>query len=77
MEAQISGLPCILSKNIPKEVNLNLNDVYFLQLVYEDWIKLSLNHRFKKKEIEIRSFKSSKYDINETAKHLEKIYENM
>lgn len=77
MEAQISGLPCILSKNVPKEVNLNLNDVYFLQLVYEDWIQLLLNHRFKKKEIDIRSLKSSKYDINETAKHLEKIYENM
>lgn len=77
IEAQASGLPCAISTNISKEVDLGSNLVEFLSLAEQDlWIQ---------KLIQIATSRSSRkivtdivveqgYDIRETAGNIEDFY---
>ena len=65
IEAQASGLPCILSDNISKETKIAEN-VYFLNLEHpvEEWAKTILSfERFERKQT-FNDMMKSGYDIN-------------
>lgn len=73
IEAQISGLSCILSNNITKEVSLT-NDMKFLPLNVEVWKNQIIQTELSRKKIDETNFKD--YDITKEVKKLENIYEN-
>jgi len=73
VEAQVSGLKCLLSSNITDEVNIN-GDVKFIELDIEKWKSNILKMNIERNKADLLSFKS--YDIKYEAKVLEKIYES-
>ncbi len=78
IEAQASGVNCILSNNISKESDLQLGIVKFLSLDnIEDWInqilKMGKIERLDKQTI-INKIKDLKFDIQSVIKELEKLY---
>lgn len=78
IEAQTSGLNCILSEKIPKEVKINEN-VFFLDInSEEEWknkiIEMSNNYD---RNININKIKEAGYDIKTEAIKLEKMYINL
>lgn len=73
VEAQYSCLPCVVSENVTKEVDVSLN-IEYLQMHKSLWIKYLL----ETSENKIRKMKlpqSEKYDINVTVRILRNIYE--
>ena len=73
LEAQYSGLPCVVSEVVPREVDVSSNIVY-LQMQKNLWIE-SL---FEMSENKIRKMElpqSDKYDINVTIGILRVLYE--
>lgn len=71
VEAQVSGLPCIVSNGVPKEVVIDERLVQFLAFDKMKWIEsikqsLSIKHHQNNDYIN--------YDIQTTCKVLEKIY---
>lgn len=75
IEAQINGVPCVLSKNITTEVKIS-EDVKFLSL-YESvslWGNEILSFKNKDRAKTTYTKAASKYDIKESAAQLEKIY---
>jgi glycosyltransferase involved in cell wall biosynthesis len=77
IEAQGSGLPCIITDNISKEVDLGGNLIKFIPLKNKrEWIQ-SINNvaskRLNRKSI-TNSLSKQGYDIRETAGNLEKFY---
>ena len=77
LEAQINGLKCIASDQVPVEVNLN-NQTKFLSLVdpLENWAKeiLSISVYDREKMSGDSYNKSAEYDIDKCVKKLEKDY---
>ncbi len=81
LEAQISGLPCIVSDVVTKEVNLGNIMWQSLHTNYSDWSDLVLNikpniqkrEKFYEENIKL----INKYQIKENVKELEKIYFNI
>ena len=74
IEAQVSGLRCILSSNITKEVNVD-NDVVFLELDQDRWAKEIIISEFHRKTIDTLRFKE--YDIRYEVRELENIYDEL
>ncbi|WP_044914569.1 glycosyltransferase [Butyrivibrio sp. WCE2006] len=77
LEAQINGLKCIASDQVPREVNLN-GQTKFLSLTdsLENWINeiLSIND-YDREKMSINSYnKSAEYDIDKCVKRLENDY---
>lgn len=74
IEAQANGLKCYASDNIPKEVNIT-ESVKFISLNNnaEEWANEILNGKFER-TVNIEKIKASGYDINESAKKLQKYY---
>jgi len=73
IEAQYNDIPCLISKNISKEVELEENNLQQLPLEEKIWCKKIEEIR---KEPKIRKVVTSKkFDIEENIKVLEKIYE--
>lgn len=73
VEAQYSGLPCVVSKNVTKEVDVSLN-IEYLQMHKSLWIKYLLEtseNKIRKMELP----QSEKYDINVTVGILRNFYE--
>ena len=79
IEAQVSGLPCIFSDSITKEVNLNVNSNMYISLKAStrEWIEgiklLSASSCRKSSEY----IKSSGYDIDFEAERLKREYIKM
>lgn len=74
IEAQVSGLPCILSEAVSKEVKISDN-VNFIKLNIEDWISKIEEYTNKyKRGTNIESITKLGYNIKEEAKRLEKKY---
>lgn len=71
VEAQVSGVACIVSKGVPKEVVVDKELIQFVELDKNEWVKrIKCVHSIKHNE-----FKDyMKYDIQTTCKQLEKIY---
>ena len=72
LEAQASGLPVIVSENVPLEVNIT-NEVKFLSLNSEPeiWADMILTFRSLKRNNTINNFD---YDIKENATRLQRKY---
>lgn len=74
IEAQISGLPCLISNKVPKEVKIT-NNVEFFN-INDDSEKIAncalnlINHNNSRKNIEIKE----NYDINYLSTKLQEIY---
>ncbi len=77
VEAECSGLPCILSTNITKEVALT-NKVKFLDLDenIENWCQTILKLKDNPRMDCSNDIKKSGYDVHEVALNLQKFYEN-
>lgn len=74
IEAQCNGLPIIASNSISKECNIT-NTICFQSLDNkEEWIKLILELKNKKRYYNEPKILNSGYDIKETVKKLENIY---
>ena len=72
IEAQISGLKCLASKNVPLEAKITDN-VKFLSLTKKEW-KLAIEKgNTKRKKAEINE-KCSEYDIKNISKQIQNFY---
>lgn len=78
IEAQVSGLKCIASKNVPIESKITENVEYYdLDKGALFWAKKICLLDFKKRKNQIDSAKKSGYDIKIERKILEDFYEKM
>lgn len=77
IEAQASGLPCVISDRISEEVILckDLLDVMSLDSSIEDWSIKIIAAGKKHRTITTDVIKENGYDIKETSKWLEEFYE--
>ena len=74
IEAQATGLPCVISENITKEANITgLVDYLSLTESAETWAKLSVSRANKSRMDTADLFRVKNYDIKETAKEFERI----
>ncbi|MBS4197564.1 glycosyltransferase family 1 protein [Lederbergia citri] len=77
IEAQGSGLPCIISDRISKEVDIGLNLIEYAPLEnIESWIE-KINNALSKKMLRIQNsdfFTEKGFDIRTTAKKIENFY---
>ena len=81
VEAQAAGVPCIISKNIPKEVDLGLDIVEALGLEEDKnkWIEAIISSSDKNKikfEIRKENIINNGYDLFNNIKIMSQIYEN-
>ena len=77
IEAQGSGLPCIISDTISTEVDLGLNLIEFLSLEnFGEWIKrlISLSEEKIIRTSNLETFVQQGYSIKETATDLKEYY---
>jgi|SRR5690554_3601726 len=82
IEAQISGLPCLVSNNITNEVNLtNLVQFMNLDLGVNAWVDYIINMKTIKREETsknaVRKIIDQGYSIKDNSIELKKIYENL
>lgn len=80
IEAQASGVPCIVSDNITLEADIGLNLIHFINLdqSVESWGKLILDmkgKKFENKEKIVQAIKEKGYDSQDNIDKLIKIYE--
>ena len=75
IEAQANGLKCYVSDTVPKDVNVS-REVEFLSLSLtpEEWAKKVVNSN-NNRIVNMDFLKDSSYDINNTVKQLELIYQ--
>lgn len=78
IEAQASGLKCIISNNITREVNIS-KDIDYLNIINkEEWIsfiiKYAESYKGRKNISNVKLIKDAGYDIETSIKELEKIY---
>ena len=72
IEAQASGIKCLLSDRASKDVNIT-NECIFLPLEIDKWINACKNEKYDRKDTgEI--IKKMGFDVNSTAKWLEDFY---
>ncbi len=75
VEAQCSGLPCIMSNLITKEVALSENvDFLSLEDSVEKWISSILKYKNHIRRDESITIKNCGYDIDDIAKKMEQFY---
>ena len=77
VEAQATGLRCVLSDNITKEVDCGNSEFISLKEKAEIWCKEILSTDVKNSKHDISSFLNTQYSINIQSKILEKEYFNM
>ena len=78
IEAQVSGLPCIASSNIPNQVKLTDN-VFFVDLNKsdEEWVKTIDSGLDLKRESKLKILKNSDYNIYSQVEKLRSKYINL
>lgn len=72
IEAQISGLKCVVSNNVPTESKI-INSTVFLELNKNKWIEKIENINIKRTE-NVLNAHSRQYDIKEVVKLLKQFY---
>lgn len=78
IEAQASGLPCIFSDNITKEVALTQNTVFLsLKESPEIWADYILKYMNTKRSSNRKLLETAGYDINQTVQKIESLYMNI
>lgn len=76
IEAQCSGLPCIVSENIPKEAFLT-DDIHVISLTtpIEQWVNKILKYSCNYKRLDIsRTVAEAGFDIKNNAKKIQQFY---
>ena len=75
IEAQASGLPCIFSETITKEVGLT-DKIEFLSLNEspKKWAEHALMYMGSERKSEVNKLRKAGYDIQQTADTLSKLY---
>ena len=78
IEAQASGLPCIFSENITKEVDVS-HKSQFLSLAadIDDWVTAILSHKNQGRHSGKQLLKDAGYDIMQTTEDLSQFYLNL
>jgi len=75
IEAQASGVPCVFSDEITKEVDVSNTSIFLsLSRPVEEWAETVLSFKGKNRLNNIDLLKKAKYDIAETANIVEKLY---
>ena len=77
IEAQSTGLPCVISDCIPKEVDIGAGLVTRLNINNDSvWAKTLLNQKLvrKNRKSQLAEVKKSGYDIKNNAKKLQRFY---
>lgn len=77
VEAQGSGLPCLVSKEITTEVDLGDDLVDFLAISHIDpWVKkiIQLIEKQEQRQCDKSSFLQKGYDIKQTAERIQNLY---
>lgn len=82
LEAQISGLPCVVSDKITREVDLGDINWQSIDVTPRKWESAILNikqHSEQERNAYIRNHlaKIERYDINNTVKQLDEIYTDL
>lgn len=75
IEAQTSGLPCIVSTEIPQIARVS-NNIKFIDLncPIEKWVDEIISSYSKNRKVDLKIIKESGYDIKNEAKKLERKY---
>lgn len=75
VEAQVAGIPCVLSDQVPSECQLT-KGVEFLSLKTspQEWAKHIIKYMDAEKKNELYAVCEAGYDINDNAEKLEKYY---
>lgn len=83
IEAQASGLSCILSENVPKDADVKINQCYFMTITDDNvsnWIYKIENIRntcnITNRKDSYDLIRQTKYDIHYSAKMIENFYIN-
>lgn len=77
IEAQVSGLPTIVSDNVPQEAKVT-DLIKFVSLKYiENWIEEIKNTRIENRDSHIDDASQHGFNIEEESKKLEKIYKDL
>ena len=80
IEAQASGVPCVVSNTITKEVNLGLTKFLNLNQPIDNWVTTILENLNNKKhdwETRIKALKQKGYDVKDVTEQLEAMYVKM
>lgn len=76
VEAQIAGLPCLVSDTITREIDLT-GKIDFISITENDiekWVQKIINTKTGNREISLDNPKIKKYDIRNTVNQIENIY---
>lgn len=76
IEAQVTGLPCVLSDNITNEVKL-INNIDWISLDdnLSEWVDSIIEYKYKDIDRMVeKEISKSGYNINEIVKNMEKFY---
>lgn len=78
LEAQASGLLCLLSKNIDESVIVDSDRLKLLNLDVKEWqeniVKAIADNKYRNREINLEKFNDKHLNIENEYKELEKIY---
>lgn len=76
IEAQASGLPCVISDTVPKDCIITSNLVTSMSLLDNlcDWARHIIEQSRAKRENHLKEIQAAGYDIVTAAKKLEKFY---
>lgn len=74
VEAQFSGLTCLVSPNIPEEAKIS-NNYIIEDLLVDKWAKIILDKKLNQKRKEVRLFSiAEEFNVGKTAKDLQRFY---
>ncbi|MBQ8182242.1 MAG: glycosyltransferase [Ruminococcus sp.] len=76
IEAQVSGLPCVVSTAVPREINIS-DRVYFIDFNVDEWCTALEKVRKSVESSERKSIGTEKYDINNECRRLEAFYSTL
>lgn len=79
VEAQATGIPCIVSENVSSEVDMGLGNLYFVDVNdVNQWVKI-IQQTYKNKITDIsfieECFSNRGYNLDENIRKISKIYE--
>lgn len=78
IEAQAASLPCLISNNITREVDMGMEILKFISLSAPEklWLEPIVNLKGIKRPVDSSNISNRGYDINSQVKWLENFYEN-
>lgn len=75
VEAQVSGLPCIVSDVVPKDIEItDLVEFVNLDLSSQEWAKILIKKSSNIRSSSLKKMKNTNFDIKSQSNELDKIY---